>query len=75
MTVHLTKKIDVKVTLGVLASHMAAKGEIIDITDTFVNERESHLATVPMQLMWLLILKPGVSKFWISSQWKILAPY
>ena len=29
---------DVKVTLDVLAFHMAAKGEIIDISDTFVNE-------------------------------------
>jgi carbon-monoxide dehydrogenase large subunit len=29
---------DQKVTLGVLASHMAAKGDVIDITDTFVNE-------------------------------------
>ena len=29
---------DVSVTLDVLASHLAAKGEIIDITDTFVNE-------------------------------------
>ena len=29
---------DVKVTLDVLASYLAAKGQIIDITDTFVNE-------------------------------------
>jgi len=29
---------DAKVTLDALASHMAAKGEDIDVTDTFVNE-------------------------------------
>ncbi len=28
-----------KVTLGALASHMAAKGEFIDVTDTFRNEK------------------------------------
>lgn len=30
---------DAKVTLGALAAHMAAKGAVIDITDTFVNEK------------------------------------
>ena len=30
---------DAKVTLGALAAHMAARGAVIDITDTFVNEK------------------------------------
>jgi carbon-monoxide dehydrogenase large subunit len=30
---------DARVTLAALASHMSAKGEFIDVTDTFVNEK------------------------------------